>query len=92
MGSSERFAGSAVIGLPFHSGHVLALRWFPASSLGHGYTSIWHRDPGRKWTFYSVAPEQSCSRYFGSEIEENVHAHIRIECFFSLIVFGMVVL
>ena len=79
-GSNDRFAGYAVIGLPFRSGHVLALRRFPASSLGPGYTSIWHRDPGGKWTFYStVAPEQSCSRYFGSEIDENVHAQVRIE-------------
>jgi hypothetical protein len=29
-GSGERFAGYAVIGLPFRSGHVLALRRFPA--------------------------------------------------------------
>jgi len=79
-GSGERFAGYAVIGLPFRSGHVLALRRFPASSLGSGYTSVWHRDPVGKWTFYSTtAPEQSCSRYFGSQVEENVHAQIRIE-------------
>jgi hypothetical protein len=66
--------------LPFRSGNVLALRRFPASSLGPGYTSIWHRDPGGKWTFYStVTPEQSCSRYFGSQVDENVHAQIRIE-------------
>lgn len=79
-GSSDRFAGYAVIGLPFRSGHVLALRRFPASSLGPGYTSIWHRDPAGNWTFYStIAPEQSCSRYFDSQIEENVHAHIRLE-------------
>ncbi len=26
-----------------------------------------------------MAPEQSCSRSFGSEIEENVHAQVRIE-------------
>jgi hypothetical protein len=79
-GDSDRFAGYAVIGLPFRSGHVLALRRFPASSLGSGYTSIWHRDPLGKWTFYStVAPEQSCSRYFSSELEQNVHAQVRIE-------------
>jgi hypothetical protein len=79
-GSSDRFAGYAVIGLPFRSGHVLALRRFPASSLGPGYTSIWHRDPGGNWTFYStVAPEQSCSRYFGSEVNENLYAQVRIE-------------
>lgn len=79
-GSGERFAGYAVIGLPFRSGHVLALRRFPASSLGSGYTSIWHCDPLGNWTFYSTtAPEQSCSRYFGSQVEENVQAQIRIE-------------
>lgn len=78
-GNCDRFAGYAVIGLPFASGHVLALRRFPASSLGPGYTSIWHRDPGGAWTFYSTtAPEQSCSRYFGSEIEDNVHTPIQI--------------
>jgi hypothetical protein len=66
-GKSERFAGYAVIGLPFRSGHVLALRRFPASSVGPGYTSIWHRDPRGSWTFYStVPPEQSCSRYYGN--------------------------
>jgi len=64
-GSSERFAGDSVIGLRFQSGHVLVLQWFPASSLAPGYTSIRHRDPGGKWTFYStVEPEQSCSSYF----------------------------
>src|SRR5512146_2711480 len=78
-GGGERFAGYAVIGLPFVSGHVLGLRRFPASSLGPGYTSIWHRDPAGTWTFYStVAPEQSCSRYFGSETEHNIHADIQI--------------
>jgi len=77
--NSDRFAGYAVIGLPFLSGHVLALRRFPASSLGPGYTSVWHRDPRGTWTFYStVAPEQSCSRYFGSEGEKNLHVNIQI--------------
>lgn len=79
-GSGDRFTGYSIIGLPFRSGNVLALRRFPASSLGPGYTSIWHRDPHGNWTFYStVAPEQSCSRYFGSQVEENVHAQIHIQ-------------
>jgi hypothetical protein len=30
----DRFSGYAVIGLPFSSGHVLALRRFEASSVG----------------------------------------------------------
>jgi len=79
-GSGERFAGYSVIGLPFRSGRVLELRRFPASNLGPGYASVWHRDPIGNWTFYSTtAPEQSCFRYFGSQVEENVHARVRIE-------------
>lgn len=30
-GTEDRFAGYAIIGLPFASGHVLSLRRFPAS-------------------------------------------------------------
>jgi hypothetical protein len=79
-GTEDRFAGYAVIGLPFRSGHVLSLRRFPVSSVGPEYPSVWHRDPAGQWTFYStVAPEQGCSRYFGSEIERNVAAPIHIE-------------
>jgi hypothetical protein len=79
-GTEDRFAGYAVIGLPFRSGHVLLLRRFPASSVGPGYTSVWHRDPAGRWTIYStVAPEQGCSRYFGREIESNVVAPIHVE-------------
>ena len=43
--TEDRFAGYAVIVLPFRSGHVLSLRRFPASSVGPGYTSVWRRDP-----------------------------------------------
>jgi len=77
--NADRFAGYAVVGLPFPSGHVLALRRFPASSLGPGYTSVWHRNAHGTWTFYStVEAEQSCSKYFGNEVEKNVHANIQI--------------
>jgi hypothetical protein len=79
-GDGDRFGGYAVIGLPFRSGHVLALRRFPASSVGPGYTSVWHRDPQGVWTFYStVDPGLGCSRYFGAEITRNVVAPIGIE-------------
>ena len=72
-GAGDRFSGYAIIGLPFQSGHVLALRRFPASSIGPGYTAVWHRDPSGRWTFYStVPPEVSCARYFGGEVERNV--------------------
>src|SRR5262245_4703094 len=78
-GTAERFAGFAVIGLPFRSGHVLAMRRFPASSIGAGYTSVWHRSPEGKWTFYSnTQPELSCSRYFGGDVDRNVVTPIEV--------------
>jgi hypothetical protein len=55
-GTEERFAGYGVMGLPFRSGHYLALRHFPASSIGPGFRAVWHRDPHRRWTFYADAP------------------------------------
>ena len=64
-GNGDRFAGYGVMGLPFTSGHVLAMRRFPASSLGPGYTSVWHRTPTGRWTFWQDQPdEQSCAHYF----------------------------
>lgn len=79
-GPGDAFSGYAVIGLPFRSGHVLALRRFFASSLGPPYTSIWHRDPVGRWTFYStVTPDCSCARYFGAQIYRNVVTPIDLE-------------
>lgn len=79
-GRGDRFSGYAVIGQPFSSGHVLALRCFEASSLGTAYTSVWHRDPNGRWTFHqNVPPEYSCPRYFGAAIAENTTEAIRIE-------------
>lgn len=78
-GRGERFAGYGVMGLPFTSGHYLALRHFPASSLGAGYRSVWHRDPRRRWTVYADAPpEQSCARYLGPALSAACSARIGI--------------
>jgi hypothetical protein len=78
-GAEDRFRGYGVMGLPFASGHVLALRRFPASSLGYGYSSVWHRDPGGRWTFWSdVSPQTSCARFFGEAIDEAVRAPIAV--------------
>lgn len=75
----ERFAGYGVMGAPFSSGHYLALRHFPASSLGEGYDSVWHRNPAGTWVFYSsVSPEFSCARYFGSALEDAQVAPISV--------------
>ncbi|MGQ4617371.1 hypothetical protein [Nocardia sp. R7R-8] len=67
----ERFAGYGVMGLPFAGGHYLALRHFPASSVGAGYDAVWHRDPAGSWVIYSsVAPAASCARYYSSAIDD----------------------
>jgi hypothetical protein len=59
-GVQERFNGYGVMGLPLTSGHILALRPFPASSVGPAYTSLWHRAPQGTWTFYAdVSPVQA---------------------------------
>ncbi len=78
-GNEERFVGYAVLGVPFSSGHLLAMRRFPATSLGEGYTSVWHRNPQGKWTIYTdVPPQLACPRYFGSAIAEALVRDIEI--------------
>ena len=78
-GSDERFNGYGVMGLPFSSGHVLALRRFPVTSVGPGYTSVWHRDPRGEWTFYSTAAAHlGCSRYFGMNALASIQTDVRI--------------
>ena len=53
-GADETVTGFGVMGLPFASGHYLALRDFPAASFlpgSSGYRSVWHRSPAGAWTF-----------------------------------------
>jgi hypothetical protein len=70
-GEGERFAGFGVMGLPFSSGNVLAMRRFPASSIGPAYTSVWHRSPDGGWSFWQDQPDdQSCPRYFATVVNE----------------------
>lgn len=65
-GRGEHFTGYGLVGLPFESGHILGFRRFPASSVGPGFTSIWHRSPRGRWSFSSTAaPAVSCARYTG---------------------------
>jgi hypothetical protein len=67
--------------VPFTSGNLLAMCGFPASSLGRSYTSVWHRDPQGRWTFYSdVPPQLACPRYFGSAVNEATAREIEIIC------------
>jgi hypothetical protein len=68
------------MGLPLTSGHLLAMRRFPASSVGPGYRSVWHRDPRGRWTFFQdVGPDTACTRYFGAAVDEVVDATIDID-------------
>ncbi|MGN7150351.1 hypothetical protein ACTHQ6_15310 [Arthrobacter sp. SAFR-179] len=77
---AEHFAGYAVLGLPFTSGHYLAFRDFPVSSVGPGYRSVWHRTPGGEWTIYAnTAPEFSCARYFGAAVHHTVETDVDIQ-------------
>jgi hypothetical protein len=79
-GDCERVSGFGVMGLPFSSGHVLGLRRWTASSVGEQFTSIWHRDPVGRWTFYESAPSPvACSRYFGNDVERFVEGPIGLE-------------
>src|SRR6476659_775516 len=68
-GTDERVAGYGVIGLPFSSGHYLALRDFVASSFGPAYRAVWHRDPGGAWSIYSTNDAaESCPRYLSAAL------------------------
>jgi hypothetical protein len=68
------------MGLPFTSGHVLGLRRWTASSVGDQFTSIWHRDPAGRWTFYESVPSSvACSRYFGDDVDRAEVVPIELE-------------
>jgi hypothetical protein len=78
-GPEERFSGYGVWSLPFASGYVLALRRFPASSIGLAYSAVWLRDPAGRWTIFSDArPDLSCARYASDAIEEAITTPIRL--------------
>ena len=76
----ERVVGYGVLGQPFESGHILALRRFPSTSFGPAYTAVWHRDPTGNWTFHITGePHQCCNRYFGSAVSEVRRGDIAID-------------
>lgn len=78
-GSNERFNGYGVMGLPFKSAHILAMRRFPVSSVGPGYTSVWHRNPDDDWVFYAnVSPRRACPRFFGAIATDAVETEIKL--------------
>lgn len=63
----EYVRGWGVFGLPFDSGHVLALRVFPESDFGP-YRTVWHHDPAHNWSIYVDGPrlDTACPRYYSS--------------------------
>jgi hypothetical protein len=78
-GWGERFVGYGVLGLPFASGHLLAFRRVPASSLGLAFTAVWHMEPSGKWTFFvDVDPESSSPRFFGEALDRVLVADINL--------------
>jgi hypothetical protein len=75
----EYVKGWGVFGLPFDSGHVLALRVFPENDFAP-YRTIWHRDPQGNWAIYVDGPrlDTACPRYYGAACERTGHARIRL--------------
>lgn len=79
-GHGECISGYGVMGLPFTSGHVLGLRRWTASSVGEGFTSVWHCDPVGRWTFYeTVGGDSGCTRYFGAAVDRVEVGPIELE-------------
>jgi hypothetical protein len=76
----EIFVGYGIMGQPFRSGHVLALRRFVQTSIGPGYTSVWHCDSDGRWTIWGdVPPLNACPRYFGPALMATSRRSIAIE-------------
>ena len=75
----EHVRGWGVFGLPFDSGHVLALRVFPQSTFGP-YRTVWHRDPAGRWAIYAHANDVglACPRYYGAACAHQAHAQIDV--------------
>jgi len=76
----EYVRGWGVMGLPFDSGHVLALRVFPENDFSP-YRTVWHRDPEGHWSIYVDGPrlDTACPRYYGPACTHTGHVHIAIE-------------
>jgi hypothetical protein len=73
----EYVKGWGVFGLPFSSGHVLALRVFPENDFGP-YRTLWHRDPDGLWSIFVDGGrlDTACPRYYGPACDWTGFAHI----------------
>jgi hypothetical protein len=74
--AGETFEGFAVLGVSHMSGHTLALRHFPYSSVGPAFTSVWMREPGGDWRIFSNVPARvSCANYLRPALADQVEIH-----------------
>ncbi|WP_063824734.1 hypothetical protein [Nocardia pseudovaccinii] len=75
----EYVKGWGVFGLPFDSGHILALRVFPENDFGP-YKTVWHRDPDGRWSIFVDGDrlETACPRYYGPACDYTGFATIRV--------------
>lgn len=76
----EYVRGWGVFGLPFDSGHVLALRVFPDNDFSP-YRTLWHRSPDGQWSIYvdGARLETACPRYYGAACAHTGFARIALE-------------
>lgn len=76
----EYVKGWGVFGVPFASGHILALRVFPENNFSP-YRALWHRDPQGSWAIYVDGQqlETACPRYYGPECAYVGYARIQLE-------------
>ena len=76
----EYVRGWGVFGLPFDSGHVLALRVFPENDFSP-YRTLWHRDPQGRWSIYvdGQSVDTACPRYYGQACAHVGYAQIQLE-------------
>lgn len=75
----EYVKGWGVFGVPFDSGHILALRVFPENDFSP-YRTVWHRTPGGDWSIYVDGPrlDVACPRYYGAACAHTGFAHIDV--------------
>jgi len=76
----EYVKGWGVFGLPFDSGHVLALRVFPDNDFGP-YRTLWHRTPSGEWSIYvdGARLDTACPRYYAAACKRTGFAHLTLD-------------
>ncbi|HET6166896.1 MAG TPA: hypothetical protein VFE07_08715 [Marmoricola sp.] len=76
----EFVRGWGVFGLPFDSGHVLALRVFPQNSFAP-YSTVWHRDPDGRWSIFvdGSSRQTACPRYYGAACHRITDSRIDLD-------------